>query len=436
MTSTHENQTAMPPGQDMSPANASPLADQTGWASLMADAQRRVEACCEAGFTGIMRTPLVHAGGLSRLAGCEIWVKLETLQATGSFKERGALARLSLLDGEERRRGVAAASAGNHAQGVARHATALGIDAVIFMPESTPNVKVNRTRELGARVELAGTDFDETSEIAQAWCREQGRSFIHPFDDADVIAGQGTIATEMLADHPGLDVLVMPVGGGGLAAGMGLAARRRQPGIELIGVQSELFPAAHDNFHGVATRGEGASLAEGISVRRPGSLSQQVLNALLDDVCLVDERQIERALNLFLTDMKVLAEGAGAAGLAAVLADPERFRGKQVGLVLTGGNIDTRLLSSLLLRDLARSHRLARLRIELLDVPGQLSRVSDLIAREGGNVTDVAYHRTFSDLPAKLTYIDISLEAQDSAHMNRVYAKLGEAGFKVVFADY
>lgn len=434
MTSTHEDQTARPPGRGVPPADRCPV--EPGWATLMADAQRRVEACCKAGFTGIMRTPLVHASGLSRLAGCEIWAKLETLQATGSFKERGALARLSLLDRQERQRGVVAASAGNHAQGVARHAAALGIDAVIFMPEGTPNVKVNRTRELGARVELAGAGFDETSEIAKAWCCEQGRSFIHPFDDADVIAGQGTIATEMLADQPALDMLVMPVGGGGLAAGMGLAARRLRPGIELVGVQSELFPAAHDEFNGVVTGGEGASLAEGISVRRPGRLSQKILNTLLDDVVLVDERQIERALNLILTDMKVLVEGAGAAGLAAVLADPERFRGKRVGLVLTGGNIDTRLLSSLLLRDLARSHRLARLRIELLDVPGQLSRVSDLIAREGGNVTDVAYHRTFSDLPARLTYIDISLEAQDAAHMNRVFAKLGEAGFKVVFADY
>lgn len=436
MTSTHDNQTAMPTGQDMPATEVFPLADHTGWPRRMAEAQRRVDLLYEAGFAGIMRTPLIRASGLSHLTGCEIWVKLETLQATGSFKERGAFARMSLLNEDERRRGVVAASAGNHAQGVARHAAALGIDAVIFMPEGTPNVKVNRTRELGARVELAGADFDQTSQLAQTWCREHGRSFIHPFDDADVIAGQGTIATEMLEDHPGLDTLVMPVGGGGLAAGMGLAARRLRPGIELIGVQSELFPAAHDAFHGLETHGEGASLAEGIAVRRPGRLSQQILNALMDDVCLVDERQIERALNLFLTEMKVLAEGAGAVGLAAVLADPDRFRGKQVGVVLTGGNIDTRLLSSLLLRDLARSHRLARLRIELLDVPGQLSRVSDLIAREGGNVTDVAYHRTFSDLPAKLTYIDISLEAQDEAHMNRIYAKLGEAGFKVVFADY
>lgn len=258
MTSTHENPTTRPPGQDMPTTDGRRLAEQAGWPSAIAEAQRRVDTLYEAGFAGIMRTPMVQASGLSRLAGCEIWVKMETLQATGSFKERGALARLSLLDADQRRRGVVAASAGNHAQGVARHAAALGIDAVVFMPEGTPNVKVNRTRELGARVELAGADFDQTTQIAKTWCRENGRSFIHPFDDADVIAGQGTIATEMLEDHPGLDVLVMPVGGGGLAAGMALAARRLRPGIELIGVQSELFPAAHDDFHGVglAARGE------------------------------------------------------------------------------------------------------------------------------------------------------------------------------------
>ena len=406
------------------------------WTLLMAEARNRVDLLCEKGFAGIKRTPLVHAARLSALAGCEIWIKLETLQATGSFKERGAFARLSLLDGAQRRRGVVAASAGNHAQGVARHAASLGIEAVIFMPETTPNVKVNRTRDLGARVELAGCDFDETNAIAQDWCRDERRQFIHPFDDADVIAGQGTIATEMLEDRPDLETLVMPVGGGGLAAGMSLAARRVRSDIELIGVQSELFPAAHDAFHGVTTRGQGATLAEGIAVRQPGRLSQRIINTQLDDIRLVDERQIERALNLLLTEMKLLAEGAGATGLAAILADPDRYRGKQVGLVLTGGNVDTRLLSSLLLRDLARSHRLARLRIALMDVPGQLSSVSDLIAREGGNVTDVAYHRTFSDLPAKLTYIDISLEAQDADHMNRIYAKLGEAGFNVEFADY
>jgi len=240
----------------------------------------------------------------------------------------------------------------------------------------------------------------------------------------------------MLRDEPGLDALVLPIGGGGLAAGAGLAARRINPQIEVYGVQADLFPA-YANLHDGAERPVGGvTLAEGIAVREPGRLTRGILADLLDDVVLVDERQIERALNLFISHLRVLPEGAGAAGLAALLAAPERFAGKRVGLVLTGGNVDTRLLSSLLLRDLARSRRLARLRIELVDVPGQLSAVSDVIAKAEGNVTDVAYHKTFSDLPAKVTYIDISLEAQDAAHMDRIQAALGEAGFKAEPASY
>lgn len=408
----------------------------TEWRLQLEDSRRHAAHLHAGGLPGVLRTPLVPAGVLSEACGCDIRVKLENLQQTGSFKERGALVRLSRLSAEQTALGVVAASAGNHAQGVARHAAAMAVEACIFMPEDTPNMKVNRTRDLGARVELAGRNFDETSRLAQDWCRRKGRVFIHPFDDPDIIAGQGTVATEMLEDDPELDVLLIPVGGGGLAAGMALAAREMRPEIELIGVQAELFPAAHDAFHNVTTRSAGVSLAEGIAVGQPGGLPMRILKSALDDMVLVSEREIERALNLYLTGLKVLPEGAGAAGLAAILADPDRFRGRRVGLVLSGGNVDTRLLSSLLLRDLARSNRLARLRIELLDVPGQLSAVSDLIAREGGNVTDVAYHKTFSDLPAKVTYIDISLEAQDADHMNAIYRALGHAGFRVEYADY
>lgn len=388
------------------------------------------------GFGGILNTPLLRAHALEALTGCEVWVKMENLQVTGSFKERGAYARLAALSAHERQRGVVAASAGNHAQGVARHGAALGIETTIFMPRGTPNVKVNATRELGARVELAGDDFDETSALAQAWCREAGAVFVHPFDDPYVLAGQGTVAREMLEAQPELDTLVMPVGGGGLASGMAETARRLRPDMALYGVQAELFPSTHNAFHGRKAPVGGVTLAEGIAVRDPGQLPGRMLNSLLDDVLLVDEHGIERALNLYLTRMRVLAEGAGAAGLAALLAHPEHFKGRKVGLVISGGNIDTRLLSSVLLRDLARSNRLARFRIELLDIPGQLTAVSDVISRAGGNVTDVAYHKTFSDLPAKVTYIDISLEAQDSDHMTRIHEALKSAGFKAEYAAY
>lgn len=419
----------MMPAAAQNPVNARPH-------PLLEEAGRFVETLHEAGFGGILNTPMLRAPMLEPLTGCEVWVKMESLQVTGSFKERGAYARLANLSPGERQRGVVAASAGNHAQGVARHGAALGIETVIFMPRGTPNVKVNATRDLGAKVELAGDNFDETSTLAQAWCAEQGCVFIHPFDDPYVLAGQGTVAKEMLEAQPDLDTLVMPVGGGGLASGMAMAARRLKPGVELLGVQAELFPSTHNAFHGREAPVGGVTLAEGIAVRDPGQMPGHLLRELLDDVLLVDEHGIERALNLYLTRMRVLAEGAGAAGLAALLAHPERFKGKKVGLVISGGNIDTRLLSSVLLRDLARSHRLARFRIELLDVPGQLSAVSEVISVAGGNVTDVAYHKTFSDLPAKVTYIDISLEAQDGDHMNQIHDALRSAGFRADYASY
>ncbi|WP_417485087.1 threonine ammonia-lyase [Maricaulis salignorans] len=392
--------------------------------------------CHARGMGGVLHTPCQSAEALSELTGCDIRVKLENLQATGSFKERGAYAKLMSLGADERARGVVAASAGNHAQGVARHGRLLGIETVIFMPVGTPAIKVNATRSLGASVQLAGADFDASSQLARDYCAAEGAVLVHPFDDALVMAGQGTVAMEMLADQPDLDVIIVPIGGGGLASGVALSAKRIKPDIEIVGVQADLFPAFHNLFHGGDRPVGGMTLAEGIAVREPGALTRRIMTAMLDDVLLVDERAIERALNLFLTRLRVLPEGAGAAGLAAVLAHPQRFAGKRVGLVLTGGNIDTRLLSSLLLRDLARSRRLARFRIELIDVPGQLSSVSHIISEAGGNVTDVAYHKTFSDLPAKVTYIDISLEAQDAAHMDRVHAALRQNGFRAEFADY
>ena len=409
---------------------------ESGLSGELAGAFAFVDSLHEKGMGGILRSPCLPSPALSKALGCDVVVKLENLQATGSFKERGAYARLAALTGAERARGVIAASAGNHAQGVARHAGAMGIRATIVMPEGTPMVKVHQTRALGAEVGITGADFDAAKAHALSLADETGAVFIHPFDDPVVMAGQGTLAAEMLAEHPDLDTLVLPVGGGGLAAGCGLAARRVKPDIELVGVQSDLFPSFANLYHGTDRPIGGFTLAEGIAVREPGRQTRSILADLLDDVLLVDERQIERALNLFISHLRVLPEGAGAAGLAGVLSAPQRFTGKRVGLVLTGGNVDTRLLSSLLLRDLARSRRLARLRIELVDVPGQLSAVSDVISKAEGNVTDVAYHKTFSDLPAKVTYIDISLEAQDGAHMDRIEAALREAGFRVEQASY
>jgi threonine dehydratase len=384
----------------------------------------------------LLVSPCIRSAILSELCGCDIHVKLENLQATGSFKERGALAKLTQLTRCEREKGVVAASAGNHAQGVARHGVRLGIQTTIFMPLGTPNVKVSQTRKLGAEVRLCGADYDEANDLAQSFCQQKGAVFVPAFDDPVVAAGQGSIATEMLMQNPDIDTLVIPIGGGGLAAGMSLAARSIRPDMTIIGVQSRLFPSAYNAFHGVAEPVGGITLAEGIAVRSPGRYTTEILKAQLDDIVLVDEPALERALNIYLSSMHILPEGAGAIGLAGVLENQARFTGRNVGLVLTGGNIDPRLLSSLLLRDLARTRRLARLRIELVDVPGQLADVSRIIADSGGNITDVAYHKTFSDLPAKVTNIDISLEAQDAVHMDRIHTTLSQAGFTVGYADY
>jgi threonine dehydratase len=390
----------------------------------------------DAGLDGILRTPFLRADRIGEALGCELWVKLETLQHTGSFKERGALARLMSLTPSEREAGVVAASAGNHAQGVARHAARLGIRAVIVMPRGTPIVKVQKTEGLGAEVVIAGDSYDEAQGRAGRLADEQGLTLIHPFDDPWVIAGQSTIAREMLAEQGDLDVIIAPVGGGGLLSGLALAARAVKPGIEIIGVQAALYPSMVNHLSGRELPVGGSTLAEGIAVSAPGDITAALLSALADDVILVGEPALERALYLYLTEMKVLAEGAGAAGLAGVLEQPERFRGRKVATVLCGGNIDTRLLSSILLRGLVRSGRMARLRIELIDVPGQLVKVSTVIAQEQGNVIDVAYHRVFSDLPAKVTYIDISVEAHDRAHMERILAAVKGAGFKVETAAY
>ena len=381
-------------------------------------------------------TPFMKADKLSDLTGCELFIKYENLQYTGAFKERGALAKLLSLSPEERQRGVIAASAGNHAQGVARNAGVLGIKATIVMPRFTPFVKVQQTRNLGAEVILTGDDFDASDAFARQKCKEDGLVFVHPFDDPHVMAGQGTIAVEMLETVPDLDILIVPIGGGGLLSGMAVAARRINPSIRIIGVQAALYPSMVNAIEGTNHAVGGMTLAEGIAVRQPGAITRPVIQELVDELILVDEPALERALSLYLNVQKVLSEGAGAAGLAAILSHPEKFSGKKVGTLICGGNIDTRLLSSILMRDLHRQGRMARLRIELLDVPGQLTRVADIIATEGGNVIDVAYHRIFNNLPAKATYLDISVETDDKPHLERIIEALRGAGLPTELASY
>ncbi|MEO1241535.1 MAG: threonine ammonia-lyase [Pseudomonadota bacterium] len=384
----------------------------------------------------IKRTPLVHAEKLSALTGADIWLKLENLQYTGAFKERGALNKLLTLSGDERKRGVIAASAGNHAQGLARHAKALGIPATIVMPVTTPDVKVSQTRMFGAEVVLAGHEFDETKETLAALLRERNLTLVHPFDDPAIIAGQGTVALEMLEDGPAFDALIVPIGGGGLIAGMALAAKQQSPATSIIGVQTALFPSMVNALDGGARNTGGNTLAEGIAVKEAGRLTRDIVREKVDDIVLVEERVLERALSILMNEQKLLVEGAGAAGLAAILADRERFAGKTIGLVLCGGNIDARLLSMILMRDLARSGRLARLRVQLLDMPGQLVSVASIIADQDGNVIDVGHHRTYSDLPAKMTCMDVTIDTQGQEHLDRIIGALRSSGYEVEIAAY
>ncbi len=384
----------------------------------------------------VMRTPLVRAAKLSALTGADIWLKLENLQYTGAFKERGALNKLLMLDDEARRRGVIAASAGNHAQGLAYHARALGTPATIVMPKTTPDVKVRQTRDLGAEIVLAGHAFDEASEAAFALQRERGLTFVHPFDDPAVIAGQGTIALEMLDDGPAFDDIITPIGGGGLISGMALAVKDAAPRTRMIGVQTALFPSMVNALDGGARTAGGDTLAEGIAVKEAGALTRRIVAAHVDNIALVEERVLERALSMLMNEQQLLVEGAGAAGLAAILSDLPRYKGRTVGLVLCGGNIDQRLLSMILMRDLARSGRLARLRVQLLDMPGQLVRVATIIADLDGNVIDVGHHRTYSDLPAKMTCMDVTIDTQGRDHLDRIIESLRQEGYEVEIAAY
>jgi len=361
----------------------------------------------------VMRTPLVRAEKLSAITGVNLWLKLENLQYTGAFKERGALNKLLTMSKEERAIGVIAASAGNHAQGLAFHARALGAKATIVMPTTTPDVKVRQTRELGADIVLHGLTFDDARSHAEALQKEKGFIFVHPFDDPSVIAGQGTIALEMIEDGPAFDTIIVPIGGGGLIAGMATSITDRSPDTKIIGVQAALFPSMANALDNGTRAVGGNSLAEGIAVNEAGFLTRQIVKDAVSDIILVEERILERALSLLMNEQKILAEGAGAAGLAAILTEPDRFKGQNVGLVICGGNIDARLLSMILMRDLARAGRLARLRVSLLDMPGQLVRVASIIASQDGNV-----------------------DTQGKEHLDRIIANLTQEGYEVEIAAY
>jgi len=367
---------------------------------------------------------------LGEVLGCKVWLKFENLQFTSTFKERGALNRLAALSPDERRPGVIAMSAGNHAQGVAYHAKRLGIPAVIVMPVGTPMVKVENTRRLGAKIIISGATLEEAGEFTREYCRTHGLILIHPYDDPLVIAGQGTIALEMLDMVPYLDTLVVPIGGGGLISGIAVAAKALNPALRIVGVQARLYPSMYNAIRGEQLPMRGDTLAEGIAVKAPGRITTEIIRRLVDDIVLVTEDQLEGAVAMLMSIEKTVVEGAGAAGLAALMAAPERFAGRNVGLILTGGNIDTRLIASVLTRELAREGRLTQVALDIVDRPGQLAAVAALLAEVGANIVEVSHQRTFSDLPAKGTLLELVIETRDRAHLEDVLAKLGAAGFK------
>jgi threonine dehydratase len=387
-------------------------------------AARRIEGA-------VVRTPTLLSRTLSEVTGATVYVKFENLQFTAAYKERGALNKLLLMDEARRDRGVIAASAGNHAQALAYHGRRLGSPVTIVMPVPTPAIKVAQTQSHGAEIVLHGEMFDEAYTHARTLEQERGLTFVHPFDDPEIIAGQGTVALEMLADAPDIDTLVVPIGGGGLLSGMAVATKALRPDIEVVGVQAQLYPSMYCHIKGEDLPSSGDTIAEGIAVKQPGETTAAILREVVDEILLVPERDIETAVSLFLQIEKTVAEGAGATGLAALLHYPERFRGRKVGLILSGGNIDTRLLATVLLRDLARSGRMARLRIQLQDRPGALLSVVKLFHRHGVNVIEIYHQRVFTNLPAKGAFIDVECEARDAEQLQALVGELETSGFNV-----
>ncbi|CUJ16700.1 MULTISPECIES: threonine ammonia-lyase [Achromobacter] len=388
----------------------------------------------------VLKTPFTLSRTLSDIFGAEIWLKFENLQFTASFKERGALNRMLTLSDEERAKGVIAVSAGNHAQGVAYHAQRMGVPAVIVMPRFTPTVKVANTRRFGAEVVLAGDTFDDAKAHGYELAQARGLIMIHPYDDEAVISGQGTVALEMLEDQPQLDTLVIAIGGGGLISGMATAAKALKPGIEIVGVQTERFPSMYAAVKGITMPQGQYTIAEGIAVKSPGALTQPIVTQLVDHIELVSEADIEHAIVVLLEIEKTVVEGAGAAGLAALLraqeAGSDRFKGKRIGLVLTGGNIDPLMLGELIERGMVRAGRLARIRVDLRDLPGALAHATKLIADAQANITEVHHQRAFTSLPVRNVEVDFVLQTRGPEHILEVIDILNAAGFAASNHDH
>jgi len=388
----------------------------------------------------VHRTPFTLSRTLSDILGAEIWLKFENLQFTASFKERGALMRMLALSQAERAQGVIAVSAGNHAQGVAYHAQRMGVPAVIVMPRFTPTVKVANTRRFGAEVVLAGDTFDDAKAQGYALAQQRGLVMIHPYDDAAVIAGQGTVALEMLEDQPALDTLVVAIGGGGLISGIATAAKALRPGIEIVGVQTERFPSMYAAVRGQSMETGQYTIAEGIAVKSPGTITEQIVRRLVDRIELVSEADIEHAIVVLLEIEKTVVEGAGAAGLAALLqargAGRGDYRGRRIGLVLTGGNIDPLMLGELIERGMVRAGRLARIRVDLRDLPGALAHATKLIADAHANITEVHHQRAFTALPARNVEVDFVLQTRGPEHIQEVIDTLNAAGFAASNHDH
>jgi threonine dehydratase len=383
----------------------------------------------------VERTPCLQSRTLSALTGCELWLKFENLQFTASFKERGALNKLLTLPEAVRRRGVIAMSAGNHAQGVAYHAARLGVRAVIVMPRGTPNNKVKSTQVHGAEVVLEGETLADAAAHAQALCAREGLTFIHPYDDPAVIAGQGTVGLEMLEAVADLEVLVVPIGGGGLISGIATAAKALRPEVHVLGVESKTWSAMYQRLNGLPVQVGGDTIAEGMAVRDVGDLPLEICRRLVDEVLLVEEETIERAIVALIEIEKTVAEGAGAAGLAALLEHPRRFAGRRVGIPVCGGNIDSRLLSAVLMRGLVRDGRLVRLRVRMTDVSGSLAKVAALIGEAGGNIVEVQHQRVFGTASVKTPEVEFVVETRDREHTRAIAAHLDAHGAHVALDD-